>query len=169
VIVLTTDRLILRHFSPDDAAFILELLNDPAWLRFIGDRGVRTLDDARAYILKSAVASYERLGFGLYLTERKVDGVPVGICGLLKRDDLPDVEVGFALLPRFCSQGYAFEAAAASLAHGRGVLGLKRIAAITAPDNDRSIRLLGKLGFSFEKLVRLSAAASEVKLFASEV
>jgi len=168
VIILETDRLILRRLVPDDAAFILELLNDPGWLRFIGDRGVRTLDDARAYILKGPVVSYERHGFGLYLTARKVDNVPIGICGLLRRAALPDVEVGFALLPQFCGQGYALEAAAASLAHGRSQLGLKRIAAVTVPGNERSIRLLEKLGLRFEKMIQLSAGAPEIKLFASE-
>jgi RimJ/RimL family protein N-acetyltransferase len=167
-VVLETNRLVLRRLSPDDAAFILELLNDPAWLRFIGDRGVRTPEDARAYILRSAVASYARLGFGLYLTVRKADDVPIGICGLLKRQDLADVEVGFALLPRFWAQGYAFEAAAATMDYGWSVLGLRRIAAVTVPGNDRSIRLLEKLGLRFEKMIRLSPDAPEVKLFAAE-
>lgn len=169
MIVLNTDRLVLRHFTPEDAGFILRLLNDPSWLKFIGDRGVRTLDDARAYILKSLVASYERHGFGLYLAERIADAVPIGMCGLLKRADLGEVEVGFALLPEFCSQGYAFEAAAATMAHGRAALGLKRIAAITSPGNDRSIRLLEKLGLKFEKTIRLSTGTTNVKLFASEI
>jgi RimJ/RimL family protein N-acetyltransferase len=168
VIVLETDRLILRHLAPDDAAFILELLNDPGWLRFIGDRGIRTIEEARAYILKGPVVSYERHGFGLYLAARKADKVPIGICGLLKRDALPDVEVGFALLPQFYGQGYAFEAAAASMAHGRSRLGLTRIAAVTVPGNERSIHLLEKLGLRFEKMIQLSANAPEIKLFVSE-
>ncbi len=168
MIVFETERLVLRRLEPDDAPFILELLNDPGWLRFIGDRGVRNLEDARAYILKGPVASYARHGFGLYLTVRKTDGAPIGICGLLKREDLPDVEVGFALLPQFCGQGYALEAAAASIAHGRSQLGLKRIAAVTAPGNERSIHLLEKLGFRFEKTARLSVNTSEVNLFAAE-
>src|ERR1051325_3355107 len=111
--VLETDRLILRHLTVEDSEFILELLNDPSWLRFIGNRGVRTLDDARDYILKSFVAMYERLGFGLYLTELKSEGVPVGICGLIKRDSLEDVDIGFAFLPKFRGEGYAYESASA--------------------------------------------------------
>ena len=109
--VLETDRLILRQLSIEDDAFILELVNDPLWLRFIGDRGVRTLDEARNYILKGPVAMYERAGFGLYLVERKIDGVPMGICGLIKRDVLDDVDLGFAFLPEYRGQGYATESA----------------------------------------------------------
>jgi RimJ/RimL family protein N-acetyltransferase len=160
-----TDRLALRRLTPDDAEFVLGLLNDPSWLRFIGDRGVRTLDDARAYILKGPVASYERHGFGLFLTVRKEDGIPIGICGLLKRDTLPDADVGFAFLPQFWSKGYGFEAAAATLAYGRKAHGLKRIVAVTSPDNAGSIRVLEKLGLRYEKMIRLTPDAAEIKLF----
>src|SRR5690349_18580516 len=99
--VLETDRLVLRQLSTDDDAFILELLNDPGWLRFIGDRGVRTLEDARRYILSGPVDMYERLGFGLYAVELKAGGSPIGMCGLLKRATLPEVDLGFAFLPRY--------------------------------------------------------------------
>ncbi|HSD83416.1 MAG TPA: GNAT family N-acetyltransferase [Anaerolineae bacterium] len=165
--VLETDRLILRQLSVDDDAFILELVNDPLWLRFIGDRGVHTLEDARNYILKGPVAMYARLGFGLYLVERKSDGVPLGMCGLIKRDALEDVDLGFAFLPEHRAQGYAYESATAVLAYGQSAFGLKRIVAITSPDNDASAKLLGKLGFTFEKMMQL-AADDEVKLFARE-
>lgn len=164
--VIETPRLVLRQLTPDDAAFILELLNDPTWLRFIGDRGVRTLDEARNYILNGPVASYEKHGFGLWLTLRKADGAPVGICGLLKRDSLEDVDVGFAFLQRFHAQGYASECAAATLEYGRGILGLKRIVAVTSPDNTGSIRVLEKLGLRYEKTVQLSPTALAIKLFA---
>ena len=167
--VFETDRLILRRLSGEDAAFILKLVNDPLWLRFIGDRGVRTLEDARAYILKGPVAMYERVGFGLYLVEHKRDGVPLGICGLIKRDGLDDVDLGFAFLPEFRAQGYAYESAAAVLAYGRNVLGLKRIVAITSPDNERSVHLLEKLGFTFEKMIQLPNDSEAVKLFASGI
>jgi RimJ/RimL family protein N-acetyltransferase len=167
--VLETDRLSLRRLSVEDDAFILELVNDPLWLRFIGDRGVRTLEDARSYVLKGPVAMYERLGFGLYLVERKNDGASLGICGLIKRDALDDVDIGFALLPEFRAQGYAYESALAVLAYGRSVLGLKRIVAITSPDNDRSVQLLEKLGFTFEKMIQLPNDSEAVKLFASNV
>jgi RimJ/RimL family protein N-acetyltransferase len=164
--VVETDRLILRRISLDDAGFILGLLNDPSFLRHIGDKGVRTLEDARKYILTGPVASYERHGFGLYLVLRKEDGASIGICGLLKRDSLPDVDVGFAFLPQYCSMGFGFESASAVMAHGRKVLGLERIVAVTSPDNLGSMRLLEKLGMGFERMVRLSEGGPEVKLFA---
>ena len=167
--VLETSRLALRRMSPDDAEFILELLNDPSFLRNIGDRGVRTVDDARTYIRTGPMESYERFGFGLYLMELKDTREPIGICGLLKRESLQDVDVGFALLPRFWSKGYAFEAVSAVLAYGRNTLGLKRIVAITSPDNVASINLLSKFGFRFEGMTRLSESSPEIKLFASEV
>lgn len=166
--VLETERLILRRMAVGDAGFILKLLNEPSWLRFIGDRGVRTMEDARDYILDGPAAMYARLGFGLYLTELKEDGSPMGICGLIKRDFLDDVDIGFAFLPEYWGQGYAYEAASAVLAYGQGVLGLKRIVAITVPDNDRSARLLEKLGLRFERRVRYPDDDQEVRLFAVE-
>jgi RimJ/RimL family protein N-acetyltransferase len=149
----------------EDDAFIFDLLNDPGWLRFIGDRGIRTLDDARNYILQGPVAMYARHGFGLYLTARKQDGVPMGLCGLLKRDGLADVDIGYAFLPQFRGQGYAAEAAAAVMDYGKNVLGLARIVAITAPGNERSAKVLEKLGLSFTKMVTLPGDESAVKLF----
>jgi RimJ/RimL family protein N-acetyltransferase len=164
--ILETDRLIVRHVTIDDAEFILGLLNEPSWLRFIGDKGVRTLDDARNYILTGPVESYRRFGFGLYLTQRRSDGTPIGLCGLLKRDVLPDADIGFAFLPAFWGKGYAHEAAAAVLEHGRTALGLNRIVAITNPDNESSIRLLEKLGMRLGGTARLSDSGPELKLFA---
>ena len=167
--VIETERLLLSRLGPEDAEFILELLNQPSFLRYIGDKEVRSIADAVRYIQTGPVASYERFGFGLYLVELKETGVPMGICGLLKRDSLPDVDVGFAFLPSYWSQGYAFEAAAAVMTYGRDVLGLRRIVAITSPDNEGSIRLLEKLGLRFERLIKLSADQSEVRLFGSNV
>jgi RimJ/RimL family protein N-acetyltransferase len=166
MIVLETDRLVLRRLSTHDADFILQLLNEPSFLRFIGDRGVRTLDDARAYIAKGPIDSYDRHGFGLCLVSRKDDGIPIGMCGLLKRDALRDVDVGFAFLPEFWGKGYAFESASAVLSYGRDVLRLGRIVAITSPDNDGSIRVLEKLGMQFEGMIQLSDGEHEVRLFA---
>jgi RimJ/RimL family protein N-acetyltransferase len=168
VTVLETTRLRLRRLTVDDAAFILELVNDPSWLRYIGDRGVRNHADARNYILQGPVASYGKFGFGLWLVELKAGGTPAGICGLLKRDTLPDVDVGFAFLPEFCGQGYAAEAGLATMAHAREVLGLKRIVAITAPGNERSVRTLGRMGLQFERMIRMAPDAPELQLFASE-
>jgi RimJ/RimL family protein N-acetyltransferase len=165
MIVVETDRLSLRRLTVDDAAFILELLNEPSFLEFIGDRGVRTLDDARRYILTGPVRSYERFGFGLYLTTLRESGVPIGICGLLKRDTLEDVDVGFALVPRFWSRGYALEAASAVMAYGRDVLGIHCIVAITSPANHTSIRVLQRLGLRFARMIRLPGEDTETRLF----
>lgn len=166
--LIETERLILRKLSTDDAGFILGLLNQPSFIQFIGDRGVRTLDDARDYILKRLVYSYQRFGFGLYLTLLKESEVPIGICGLVKRETLNDVDVGFAFLPQYWSKGYAFESASAVLAYARDNLGLKRIVGVTTPDNHGSIRVLEKMGLKFEKMVKLSEEDVELKLFASE-
>lgn len=166
---LQTERLHLRRLSPgSDADFIVELLNEPSFLRYIGDKGVRDRASACRYIETGPVASYQRFGFGLLRVELREGGQPIGICGLLKRETLADVDVGFAFLPSYWSQGYAFEAASAVLAEGRAEFGLRRIVAITSPDNEPSIRLLGRLGFRFEGLTRLSESEPPVKLFASE-
>jgi RimJ/RimL family protein N-acetyltransferase len=164
--VLETERLILRWLSAEDAAFILELVNAPGWLRFIGDRGVRTLEDARGYILNGPVAMYRRVGFGLYMVELKQSATPIGICGLIKRVGLEDIDIGFAFLPAFCGQGYAYESASAMMKYAQGTFGLSRVVAITAPDNQRSITLLTKLGLSFEDMLRLGEDQPEVMLFA---
>ncbi len=163
--VLETDRLILRRLAVKDAEFILRLLNEPSFLRFIGDKGVRTIDDACDYILNGPVHSYERFGFGMYLTELKETQIPIGICGLLKRDSLEDVDVGFAFLPQFWKRGYAFESAAAVMAYGRNTFGLDRIVAITSPGNDESIKVLVKLGLRFERTIKLSEDGPPVELF----
>jgi RimJ/RimL family protein N-acetyltransferase len=169
--VLETERLRIRWLSLEDAEFILKLLNDSAWLQFIGDFGVRTLEDAHAYLVRSPIAMYARLGFGLYLTELKKGNVPIGMCGLIKRDFLDDVDIGFAFLPDFRKQGYAYEAAAAVLAYGKETFGLKRIVAITALDNQASERLLEKLGLHFERVIQYPSDGEEVKvkLFAADL
>ena len=163
--VLETDRLTLRWLTADDSAFILELLNDPGWLRFVGDKGVHTLEEARGYLLKGPIDMYRRLGFGLYLTELKESGVPIGICGLIKRDGLEDVDVGFAFLPQFRTKGYAYESASAIMVYGKDVLKLERIVAVTSPENHNAARLLGKLGLRFERMVTLGTGGAEMKLF----
>lgn len=165
--IVATSRLTLRRVAAEDAAFIRTLLNEPSFLRHIGDKGVRTLDDAHAYIAEGPQASYARFGFGLYLVELSLTRVPIGLCGLLKRDELEDVDLGFAFLPAYWSKGYAAEAARAVLDQARGALRLPRIVAIVSPANDASIRLLGRLGFTFERMVRLRDADAELQLFAS--
>lgn len=164
--VLETQRLRLRRLTLDDAAFIFELANDPDWLKYIGDRGIRDLDGARAYLEKGPLDMYARLGFGLYAVELKPDDAAIGLCGLIKRDSLPEVDIGFAFLPRYRGQGYALEAAAASVEEGRQAFGLKRILAIVSPDNARSIRLLEKLGFRCEGPIKLAGDGKDTSLFA---
>lgn len=154
--VLQTPRLDLRRFTADDAAFIAQLLNDPSWLRFIGDRGVRDEDGARAWIAERLVAAYEKQGFGLWAMQRRDDGALLGMCGLVKRDSLPDIDVGYALLPQFRGAGYAREAAAACLDYGANVLGLERILAITRPENRSSISVLESLGMRLERTEQLA-------------
>lgn len=168
--VLETERLNLRRLNAGDAAFILELLNDPSFLRYIGDKGVRTIEDASRYILEGPVDSYARHGFGLWLVELKDSAAtPTGICGLVKRDALPHADIGYAFLPHFRSRGYAYESAAAVISYASGALGLRRVLAITNPDNVGSIKVLEKIGLKFDRLVRLAKDAPEIMLFASDL
>ena len=167
MIILQTERLVLRQLAAGDAPFIVRLLNDPDWLRFIGDKSVRTLEDAREYLRKGPIAMYAREGFGLWLTALKGRGQPIGLCGLIRRDGLADVDIGFAFLPAYRGQGYAFESAAAVLAYGRRSLGLRRIVAIASAENASSTRLLDRLGFVHERAIRLPGDREEVQLFAS--
>jgi len=165
--VFESERLKLRRLVEDDAAFILRLLNEPSWLQYIGDRGVRTLEQARDYIRNGPQQMYATSGFGLFVVEpRCAPVVPMGLCGLLRRPNLPDVDIGFALLPEFWGQGYAHEAAAATLRYGRDVHGLDRIAAITLPTNASSRRLLEKLELICEGTVRLAPDGEELLYYA---
>jgi RimJ/RimL family protein N-acetyltransferase len=164
--IIETERLALRRLSPaDDAPFMLDLLNQPSFIQNVGDRCVRTLQEARAYISSGAVASYERYGFGLYLAVLKDNGEAAGLCGLVKREGLDDVDIGFAFLPQFWGAGYCTEAASAVKSYARDVVGLKRLVAITVPGNTPSIRVLEKIGFAFERMIRLSVNGEELKLF----
>jgi ribosomal-protein-alanine N-acetyltransferase len=165
MLVLETPRLVLRRLTLDDAQFIFRLVNDPSWLRFIGDKNVHNLDDARRYLREGPLDMYQRYGFGMYRVEERVGGQPAGMCGLIKRDQLPDVDVGYAFLPQFRGKGYAHEAADAVLVHGNRQFGLKRIVAITTPSNDASIRVLEKAGMKFERLLELTPG-DPVNLFA---
>ena len=166
--ILETERLVLRWLNADDAPFILELLNDPLWIEFIGDRGVRSVGAARDYIMQGPVAMYQEFGFGLYLAELKSSRAPIGLCGLIKRKDLDDVDIGFALLPQYRASGYAFEASAAVIAYGRDRFHLRRIVAIASPANLASARLLEKLGLRFERKFTMPGDDEELDLFASD-
>jgi RimJ/RimL family protein N-acetyltransferase len=167
MIVLQTERLRMRRMAPGDAAFMLGLLNDPAWHRFIGDRGIRTLDGARDYIVTGPMAMVARLGFGFDVVERREDGCPIGVCGMAKRDFLDDVDIGYAFLPQYGGRGYAIEAARAVLAHAEE-RGLQRIVATVRPDNSASIRLLEKLGLRFERIIHAPDTGRELQLFAMD-
>lgn len=149
---LETERLFLRPSTISDAPFILTLLNEPSFLRFIGDKKVRTLEDARQYLLNGPIASYNQNGFGLLLVELRESQTPIGMCGLLKREELPDPDIGFAFVPAYWNKGFGYEAATAVMNDARERLKLTTILAIVSPDNDPSINLLEKLGFSFERV-----------------
>jgi [ribosomal protein S5]-alanine N-acetyltransferase len=163
--ILETPRLAIDELDDSDAPFILRLLNEPSFIDNIADRGVRTLDQALGWLRDGPMASYARHGFGLWRIGLGSDGTAIGICGLIKRDALTDVDIGYALLPEYCGQGYALEAAAAVLAHGRDRFGLRRIVAIVSQGNTRSTRLLQKIGFADEGLVQLSAGDKPLLLF----
>jgi ribosomal-protein-alanine N-acetyltransferase len=177
VIILETERLILETLTPEDAPFALELLNDPAFVNQIGDRGVRTLEDATHYLVRGPIQSYALNGFAMYRVKLKTSGETsgetpsetsaetIGMCGLVTREGLHDVDVGFAFLPKFWSMGYATESALAVLEYGRVRIGLKRIVGITSPGNQASIRVLEKIGMKYEGLVTLPREGSQVKLF----
>jgi ribosomal-protein-alanine N-acetyltransferase len=168
--VLLTPRLAIRAFTLDDAAFIVELLNDPGWLRNIGDRGVRTLDDARRYLGDGPIAAGARQGFSLWAVLRRDDpsGAPIGMCGLVRREGLEHVDLGYAFLPAARGQGFAREAAAAVLKHGFERLGLTRIVAITAVDNEASGRVLEAIGMKFEQRLRVPGHADDSLLYAAD-
>lgn len=163
--LLQTQRLTLRELTEDDAPLMLAVLSDPDFLRNVGDRGVRTEEDARRYIVDGPMAMYQRNNFGMYKVELN-DGIAIGLCGLVRRDGLDDVDIGFAFLPDYRKQGYAREAAEAVMDYGRDVIGLKRIVAIAQPDNAPSIRLLEKLGLQAERTIQLPKEDEELVLMA---
>jgi RimJ/RimL family protein N-acetyltransferase len=164
--VADTERLRIRRFTAGDLRFIVALLNEPAWVRYIGDKHVRTRDDAQRYLQSGPLAMYERDGLGLYAVDLKDTGETIGMCGLIKREMLEDVDLGFAFLSRFWRSGYAYEAAAAVLSHGADVLGLRRIVAFVTSDNVASTRLLQKLGFRFEDKLRLEPNGQLLDVYA---
>lgn len=166
-VLIRTARLVLRPFTLDDDAFILRLLNDPGFVRHIADKGVRDLDGARRYLREGPLASYAQFGFGLWHVSLAGDGAPIGMAGLLSRDYLGAIDIGYAFLPEYGGQGYAREAAAAVMEHARRVLRVPRVLAIVKEDNLPSIRLLEKLRFSAQGHVRPPGAEADVRLFAA--
>ncbi|MEO8512111.1 MAG: GNAT family N-acetyltransferase [Ignavibacteria bacterium] len=167
--VIETPRLILREFSSDDGDFIHELLNTPGWLKYIGSRKIETTEDAVNYIESRIRKSYSETGFGFYLIVIKSSNAKAGMCGLVKRDSLDDIDIGFALLPRFENNGYAFEAAEGVLKYAKDKLKLFRVAAITATYNNSSIKLLEKLGMKFEKTIHLPGDTESLMLYYKEL
>ena len=167
--IIETERTILREVTETDAAFILDLLNQPSFIKYIGDRNVRSVKQAREYIESRFTGSYKQFGFGMWAIELKENKTPIGICGFVRRETLPDADIGFALLPQFERRGYAFETAAATMRYGREELNFKRTLAITSQNNEASVRLLEKLDFKFERFIKISDDAEEVKLFSSNL
>ena len=167
MIVLETDRLLLRRFTaePPELEFALRLVNEPSYLQNIGDKGVRTLEQAANYLREGPIKSYQLHGHGLYLVVHKESGQFAGICGLLKRDQYKDADLGYAFLPEFWSQGFAFEAASAVRDYGQRTLGFSRIIALVFPANAPSIKLLQKLGFSFSETLQGEPGGSETAIY----
>ncbi len=163
--ILETERLLLQKFEMSDAAFIIELLNTPGWLRFIGDRGVKTIEDAERYIQNVPVKSYKENGFGLYKVVLKESNAPIGMCGLIKRDTLDHVDIGFAFLPAYTGKGYAYEAAKNTLMYANETLKLEKLLAIVLPDNTASVSLLKKIGMGYREHIQMGE--EELMLFST--
>ncbi|WP_394780977.1 GNAT family N-acetyltransferase [Undibacterium sp.] len=166
MIILETERLRLRTMNLDDAQFYLDLTNDPAWIKNIGDKGLKTIEAARESLQNGPIAMQQKLGFSLYVVEQKSDAAATGLCGLIKRDSLEDVDIGYAFLPQFRGLGYASEAAAGVLQYGKQQFGFKKLAAITSSENHDSAKVLEKLGFQLQKLVVLKGETKETRLYA---
>lgn len=166
--ILETERLLLREITTDDAQFLLQLLNEPSFIENIGDRNVRTVEDACRYAQNGPISSYQQHGFGLYLVLLKETGEAIGICGLVKRDSLPHADIGYAFLPEFWRKGYALEATAAMKEYAFSRLGHEKLLAIVNPENKSSIRVLEKLGLGFTRMVRMADDAPEICLYSSE-
>jgi len=163
LVVIETERLVLRKFAVTDASFIFELLNSPKWLQYIGDRGIKSVSDAQDYLVNGPLKSYATYGFGLYLINLQNAGTPIGMCGLIKRNYLEDVDIGYALLPQYEGNGYAYEIASATAAYAFNELQLLKLAAITDLHNERSVKLLEKMGFIFKE--KITVKTEELMLF----
>jgi RimJ/RimL family protein N-acetyltransferase len=166
--ILETERLKLREFTLADKLFIIELVNSPGWIKFIGDRDIKTEEQAATYLENGPINSYNNYGFGLSLVELKDSLQPIGMCGLLKRAGLDHPDIGFAFLPEFTGKGYAYEMVAATLLYAKNVLNHKLILAITLPENKSSIKLLEKIGMTFSKPIRLPNQITDLSLYSNE-
>ncbi|MCE3297092.1 MAG: family acetyltransferase [Crocinitomicaceae bacterium] len=166
--ILETERLLIREFTPDDTHYILEQVTSDEWLRFIGDRKVYDLADARHYLVSHLIPPYETKGFGFYAVDLKSEKKTIGMCGLVKRDELEDIDIGFAFLPAYFGLGYAYESSKAVLDYALQTLKKERICAITLAENQLSIKLLKKLGLQYKKQVFFGDPHEELMLFEIE-
>lgn len=163
--ILSTDRLLISEITLDDAAFILKLMNDKDWIKNIGDRGIRTIEDAEEYIRTRFLKTYTESDLGFYGLVLKNSRQIIGVAGLIDRDGIDHVDIGYGILPEYRGKGYAFEATKAVYDYGYNELKLKKIVAIVNPENPSSINLLSKLGLEFEKMVRLPDEEIDIMLF----
>ena len=164
---LETQRLGLRKFTSDDADFIVELLNTPGWLQFIGDRNIKTGEQAIIYLESGPIKSYKQNGFGLWMVELNTDKTAIGMCGIIKRESLEHPDIGFAFLPQYFGKGYGLEVASATLSYGREKLGIEKLLAITIPGNEKSIRLLEKIGLSFKENISATEEGEQLLLYST--
>ncbi len=165
MIILRTSRLYLSKINKKDAPFLYQLMNDPDWILNIGDRQINKLEDAEKFIANRFIKSYKKNGFGFYILRLIDDDNPIGICGLIKRDGLDHVDIGYALMPKFRGNGYAFEATKVVYAYGVNHFKLDKIVAIVNPGNKKSEQILEKLGLQFEKMITLPNETKEIQLF----
>ena len=164
--IAETERLIIKKFTTNDASFFKDLVNMPHWLKYIGDRNIKTITDAETYIKNTHLKSYKSVGFGFYKLILKETNIPIGSCGLVKRDELEDVDIGFAFLEEYEKQGFGFEASKAVIKLAKNEFGIEKLLAITVPYNIGSIKLIEKLGFKYEKRVKPFEDDEELLLFA---
>ncbi|MGV3656775.1 MAG: GNAT family N-acetyltransferase [Chitinophagaceae bacterium] len=164
-LILESERLLLREFSLEDAPFIIELLNSPGWIKYIGERQVKTNEQAAAYLQNGPLKSYQQNGYGFYMVQLKTDGTPVGMCGLIKRPFLPHPDIGFAFLPAYNGKGYAYEIASATAAFAKTTLQIEQLAAIVMAENESSIRLLQKLHFQFHSTITYPDTGEDLLLY----
>jgi len=167
-IIINTERLILREAEPSDNQFFFDLLNTPKWIKYIGDRGIKTLKNAEDYISDKLINSYKTKGYGLYVYELKESHIPIGICGFIKREYLDSVDIGFALLPEYERKGYTYEISIAVLENGEKNLSINNVYAITSKDNIASQELLKKLGFNFKSILNEPDSNEEILLYLKE-
>jgi ribosomal-protein-alanine N-acetyltransferase len=164
--LIETERLTMRRITPHDADLMLAVWNDPAFVRYVGDRGIRTIEQAAKAIEEGAMRLFSEHGFGPYRMALKTDDTAVGICGIFAREGMDEPDLGFSVLPEFCKRGFAYESAVAVIRHARVDLKLPRLTAIVSPENAASVGLIEKLGLQFERMIRLPGENSDISLYA---